>query len=143
MHLVPADRAGRHVIDDHRVCDAIAAVGDSDDVAQWAGRFAVLADPNRLALLLSIHAAGPISVTDLSVATGMNEAAVSQALRLLRASHLVSNERTGRVIRYRLTDPTIHGLLHLVRPAAQLSSPQQSHTGHAAEPLTAEAKPGG
>jgi ArsR family transcriptional regulator, lead/cadmium/zinc/bismuth-responsive transcriptional repressor len=118
MHLVPADRVGRNVIDDHRVCDAIAAVGDSDDVAQWADRFAVLADPNRLALLLSIHAAAPISVTDLSVATGMNDAAVSQALRLLRASGVVVGERTGRVIRYTLADQVIHRMLHLVRPAA-------------------------
>jgi DNA-binding transcriptional ArsR family regulator len=118
MHLVPADRAGRPVIDDHRVCDAIAAVGDKDDVAQWAGRFAVLSDPNRLALLLSIHAAAPISVTDLSVATGMNDAAVSQALRLLRTGGLVSGERTGRVIRYRLADPVIHRLLHVMRPDA-------------------------
>jgi ArsR family transcriptional regulator, lead/cadmium/zinc/bismuth-responsive transcriptional repressor len=117
MHLVPADRAGRHVIDGHRVCDAIAAVGDTEDVERWAGRFAVLSDPNRLALLLSIHAAAPISVTDLSVATGMNDAAVSQALRLLRAGGLVSGERTGRVIRYRLADPVIHRLLHFVRPA--------------------------
>jgi DNA-binding transcriptional ArsR family regulator len=140
MHLVPADRAGRHVIDDHRVCDAIAAVGDSGDVTQWAGRFAVLADPNRLALLLSIHAAGPISVTDLSVATGMNDTAVSQALRLLRASHLVTSERTGRVIRYQLTDPIIHGLLHLVRPAERPSSPRRPHIGHTAEPLKAEFK---
>ncbi|GLY80302.1 ArsR/SmtB family transcription factor [Actinoallomurus iriomotensis] len=116
MHLVPADRAGRRIIDDHRVCDAIAAVGDSGDVARWAGRFAVLSDPNRLALLLAIHAAAPISVTDLSVATGMNDAAVSQALRLLRTGGLVTGERTGRVIRYRLADPVIHSLLHLVRP---------------------------
>lgn len=116
MHLVPAERAGQHVIDDHRVCDAIAAVGDKDDVARWAGRFAVLSDPNRLALLLSIHAAAPISVTDLAVATGMSDTAVSQALRLLRANHLVNSERTGRVIRYRLADPIVHGLLHLVRP---------------------------
>jgi DNA-binding transcriptional ArsR family regulator len=99
-----------------------------------------LADPNRLALLLSIHAAGPISVTDLSVATGMNDTAVSQALRLLRASHLVTSERTGRVIRYQLTDPIIHGLLHLVRPAERPSSPQRPHIGHTAEPLKAEIK---
>ncbi len=141
MHLVPADRAGRHVIDDHRVCDAIAAVGDSSDVARWAARFAVLADPNRLALLLSIHAAGPISVTDLSVVTGMNDTAVSQALRLLRAGHLVTGERTGRVIRYRLADPVIHGLLHVVRPANGPGSSGPEFAGHAARPPDASSEP--
>jgi ArsR family transcriptional regulator, lead/cadmium/zinc/bismuth-responsive transcriptional repressor len=118
MHLVPADRAGRRVIDDHRVCDAIAAIGDPRDVARWAGRFAVLADPGRLTLLLSIHAAGPISVTDLAVATGMSDTAVSQALRLLRAHDLVVAERTGRVVRYRLADSVVHEFLHVVRPGA-------------------------
>jgi ArsR family transcriptional regulator, lead/cadmium/zinc/bismuth-responsive transcriptional repressor len=116
MHLVPADRAGRRVIDDHRVCEAIAAIGDPGDVARWAARFAVLADPGRLTLLLSIHAAGPISVTDLSVATGMSDTAVSQALRLLRAHDMVIAERAGRVVRYRLTDPVVHEFLHVVRP---------------------------
>src|SRR3569833_1181470 len=115
MHLVPADRAGRRVIDDHRVCDAIAAVGDPDDVARWAGRLAELSDPNRLALLLSNHAAAPSSVTDLSVSTGMNDAAVSQALRLLRTGGLVSGERAGRVIRYRNAAPGNHRMNHHVR----------------------------
>lgn len=117
MHLVPADRAGRRVIDDHRVCEAIAAIGDADDVARWAARFAVLADPGRLTLLLSIRAAGPISVTDLSVATGMSDTAVSQALRLLRAHDMVIAERAGRVVRYRLTGSVVHEFLHLIRPS--------------------------
>jgi DNA-binding transcriptional ArsR family regulator len=122
MHLVPADRAGRRVIDDHRVCEAIAAIGDSGDVTRWAGRFAVLADPGRLTLLLSIHAAGPISVTDLSVATGMSDTAVSQALRLLRAHDMVIAERAGRVVRYRLADSVIHEFLHVVRPTETTDS---------------------
>lgn len=116
MHLVPADRAGRRVIDDHRVCDAIGAIGDSGDVTRWADRFGVLADSNRLTLLLAIHGAGPISVTDLAIATGMSDTAVSQALRLLRAHGMVTAERSGRVVRYRLTDAVVHGLLHVVRP---------------------------
>jgi ArsR family transcriptional regulator, lead/cadmium/zinc/bismuth-responsive transcriptional repressor len=124
MHLVPADRAGRRVIDDHRVCDAIAAIGDPHDVARWAGRFAVLADPGRLTLLLSIHAAAPISVTDLSVATGMSDTAVSQALRLLRAHDMVIAERAGRVVRYRLTDSVVHEFLHVVRPPDAVRSHQ-------------------
>jgi ArsR family transcriptional regulator, lead/cadmium/zinc/bismuth-responsive transcriptional repressor len=44
-------------------------------------------------------------VTDLAVATGFNDATVSQALRLLRA-HGVVAARDGRTMRYRFADPT-------------------------------------
>ena len=79
MHLVPADRAGHRTIDGHRVCDAIAAIGDPTRVRAWADRFSLLADPNRLALLLALRRAGPLAVSDLAVATGMRDPAVSQA----------------------------------------------------------------
>ncbi|MFJ9536936.1 ArsR/SmtB family transcription factor [Streptomyces sp. NPDC101225] len=111
MHLVPADRADRRTIDGHRVCDAIAAIGDPDHVRAWAERFSLLADPGRLALLLALHHTGPLAVSDLAVATGMNDPAVSQALRLLRAAGVVAGEKEGRVVRYRIVDPVTSGLL--------------------------------
>ncbi|MCW2917142.1 MAG: transcriptional regulator [Actinomycetia bacterium] len=117
MHLVPPERAHRRVIDDHRVCEAIAGAGDGRDVRAWAVRFAMLSDPGRLTLLLCIHAAGPICVSDLAVAADMNDTAVSQSLRLLRSQGIVTAHRDGRVIRYELADATVHDLLHLVRPA--------------------------
>ncbi|MEU0008123.1 hypothetical protein ABZ079_28645 [Streptomyces sp. NPDC006314] len=58
MHLVPADRAGQRTIDGHRVCDAIAAVGEPERVRAWADRFSLLSDPGRLSLLLALHEAG-------------------------------------------------------------------------------------
>lgn len=124
MHLVPADRAGHAVIDAPRVCDAIAGLGEAGAVAACAERFALLADPGRLSLLLCIRRAGPISVTDLAVATGMHDSTVSQALRLLRTAGAVSAQRDGRVVRYVLADPAIKPLLALVPPA-----PQASHGG--------------
>ncbi|GAA0687012.1 metalloregulator ArsR/SmtB family transcription factor [Kitasatospora atroaurantiaca] len=116
MHLVPAERASHRTIDGHRVCEAIAAIGDAEHVRAWAERFALLADPGRLSLLLALHETGPLAVTDLAVATGMRDPAVSQALRLLRAAGLVAGERDGRVVRYRLVDSAIgevlaHGVL--------------------------------
>jgi ArsR family transcriptional regulator, lead/cadmium/zinc/bismuth-responsive transcriptional repressor len=117
MHLVPADRADHRIIDDHRACEAIAALGDPEAVASWAQRFSLLADPGRLSLLVCIKAAGPISVTDLAVASGMNDTAVSQALRLLRAAGVVAAERDGRVIRYSLADEEIGSLLARLFPA--------------------------
>jgi DNA-binding transcriptional ArsR family regulator len=117
MHLVPADRADHRIIDDHRACEAIAALGDPEVVVSWAQRFSLLADPGRLSLLVCIKAAGPISVTDLAVASGMNDTAVSQALRLLRAAGVVAAERDGRVIRYSLAEEEIGTLLARLFPA--------------------------
>ena len=117
MHLVPADRADHRTIDDHRACEAIAALGDPAAVASWAQRFSLLADPGRLTLLICIRAAGPIAVTDLAVAAGMNDTAVSQALRLLRAAGLVAAQRDGRVIRYSLADAEVGELLGRLFPA--------------------------
>ena len=111
MHLVPAERAGQRTIDGHRVCDAIAAVGEPERVRAWADRFSLLSDPGRLSLLLALHEAGPIAVSDLAVATGMRDTAVSQALRLLRTAGIVEGEKDGRIVRYRLVDGPISALL--------------------------------
>ena len=116
MHLVPAERAHLRTVDEHGVCRALEGLGDLEQVRWWAGRFAALGDPNRLALLLCIHAVPDICVTDLAVATGMQDSTVSQALRLLRAGDLVRSWRDGRVVRYRVVDEQVHDLLHRVRP---------------------------
>ncbi|HEY7145000.1 MAG TPA: metalloregulator ArsR/SmtB family transcription factor [Streptosporangiaceae bacterium] len=116
MHLLPADRQDHRIIDGERVCQAIAAIADPAELRARAQRFAVLADPTRLTLLTCISAAGPISVSDLAAATGINDTTVSQTLRHLRASRAVSTERDGRVIRYQLADPDIAALLDGAQP---------------------------
>lgn len=103
MHLLPAERSDHRVIDAERVCQAIAALDDPEEMAQRARQFAVLGDPTRLTLLTAIKAAEPISVSDLAAATGINDTTVSQTLRYLRATQAVVAERDGRVVRYRLS----------------------------------------
>ncbi len=110
MHLLPADRSDHRVIDAERICQAIAAL-DHEVIRARARQFAVLADPTRLTLLTCIRAAGPISVSDLAAATGINDATVSQTLRHLRASQTVIAERAVRVVRYRLASTPITELL--------------------------------
>jgi DNA-binding transcriptional ArsR family regulator len=110
------DEPARRVIDAGAVAAALDGLGDRAVVQQWAERFSVLADPSRLTLLVCIHYAREIAVTDLAVAAGMTDTAVSQALRLLRAHGLVTGHRSGRVVRYRLADATVHELIHHVRP---------------------------
>jgi DNA-binding transcriptional ArsR family regulator len=118
MHLVPAERAHRRIIDGDKVCEAIESLGDPATVRAWARRFAVVGDPTRLRLLVCIDAAGPISVSDLAAALDLNEDTVSQTLRFLRANESVVGERYGRVIRYRLADLAIQQLVELVRTNA-------------------------
>ncbi len=111
MHLLPAERSGHRVIDGERVCQAVAALDDREAIQARARRFAVLGDPTRLMILTCIKAAGPISVSDLAAATGLNDTTVSQTLRYLRASQIVATERDGRVIRYRLASDPVAALL--------------------------------
>jgi DNA-binding transcriptional ArsR family regulator len=114
VHLLPAERHEQRVIDPERVCAAIAALGAGEDLRSRAQQFAVLADPTRLSLLTCIQAAGPISVSDLAAATGLNDSTVSQTLRHLRAARVVTTERDGRVIRYELAGGPISRLLAAV-----------------------------
>jgi DNA-binding transcriptional ArsR family regulator len=118
VHLVPADRAGRHVIDGHRVCEAVAGLPAEADRAELARRYALLGDPSRLALLLCMAAAGPIAVTDLAVATGLADATASQALRHLRAHGAVTAARDGRVLRYSIADGQLAAMLAPARERA-------------------------
>lgn len=92
---------------------ATSALGDVD-TAGWAQRFDLLSDPHRLEILLGLHQAPGICVSDLAAAVGRSENAVSQALRVLRAQGWVSSTRVGRVVNYRLADATVHDLLHWI-----------------------------
>jgi len=112
VHLLPADRSDHRIIDGERVCEAIAAITCSSAAIQdRAKAFAVLGDPTRLTLLIAIKAAGPISVSDLAAATGLNDTTVSQTLRYLRVAQVVTAERDGRVIRYQLADGPVAALV--------------------------------
>lgn len=92
---------------------ASSALGDVD-TSGWAQRFDLLSDPHRLEILLSLHRAPGICVSDLAAALGRSENAVSQALRVLRGQGWVSSTREGRSVSYRLEDATVHDLLHWI-----------------------------
>ena len=115
MHLLPAERSGHRVIDGERVCQAIEAIGSPGEIGNRAQQFALLGDTTRLTILTCIEAAGPISVSDLAAATGINDTTVSQTLRHLRAAQAVVPERDGRIIRYRLAAGPVATLLARAR----------------------------
>lgn len=78
----------------------------------WVERFASLADPTRLAMLLHLHHTDGVRVSDLARRVGLSSAATSQALRVLRNRQIVATHRDGRNVYYRLDDEKIHDLLH-------------------------------
>lgn len=65
-----------------------------------------LASPRRLEILHALER-GPVEVGRLAVAIGASQPNVSQHLATLRNAGIVSAERSGREVRYRLTDPDV------------------------------------
>lgn len=92
---------------------ATSALADVDTDG-WTQRFDLLSDLHRLEILLCLHRAPGICVSDLAAALGRSENAVSQALRVLRQQGWVSSTRVGRAVSYRLKDDTVHDLLHWI-----------------------------
>ncbi|WP_269857650.1 ArsR/SmtB family transcription factor [Streptomyces sp. RPT161] len=76
-----------------------------------AATLQALAAPSRL-LILSTLRQGARPVTELAVAIGMEQSAVSHQLRLLRALGLVISRRDGRRIVYGLHDDHVARLLN-------------------------------
>ncbi|GLE53865.1 ArsR/SmtB family transcription factor [Mycobacterium montefiorense] len=83
---------------------------DPASASRIAETLQALASPNRLMILTRLRQS-PCSVGDLSTAVGMEQPAVSNQLRLLRALGLVTGDRSGRNIVYRLYDTHVAQLL--------------------------------
>ena len=92
------------------------------DVARVAAVFKLLGDPTRASLLYALLETGELCVCDLAAAVGIAEATVSQALRLLRTTGVVTGRRQGRLVYYRLADAHVRMLLDLTREHVQHGS---------------------
>ena len=109
VHLLPADRSDHRVIDAERICQAIEALDGPEIIAARARQFAVLGDPTRLTLLTAIKAAGPISVSDLAAATGINDTTQQLIASAVETGieDSLGVDGTARLIR-QVTDGDIH-----------------------------------
>ena len=85
----------------------------TDEIARVAALFKLMSDPTRTRLLYALLEAGELYVSDLAATTGTSESTVSQALRMLRASGIVTGRRDGRKIWYRLSDEHVRELLNV------------------------------
>jgi DNA-binding transcriptional ArsR family regulator len=132
VHQVPTSRRDERIVDPDQVCDALAVLADRPAVQRAAAVLGALGDPSRLSLLLALHHAGDLCVSDLAFAVGMTDSAVSHALRLLRAHGMVTAHRAGRLVHYRVAGDLTARLLDVVSAEAvgdiELHSRGSSHT---------------
>lgn len=87
-------------------------------LAAVAARFKVLSEPARLQVLDALRE-GPLHVSALIDATGLNQANLSRHLRVLHAEGLVSRRRDGLFVYYAIADPSVVGLCDLVCGAVE------------------------
>lgn len=110
VRTVDADKVGavREVLPDD---DVLAGLAD--------GVFGMLADRNRLKLLMAMLEVGELCVCDLAASAGMKESATSHALRLLRTNGVVKVRRDGRMAYYSLSDGHVRLLLDVAMEHAR------------------------
>lgn len=106
-----------------KVARVVANAPDEGELTRLTGVFKLLGDPTRTRLLYALLEAGELCVCDLAAATGTMEATVSQSLRLLRASGVVTGRRQGRNVFYRLSDAHIRMLLDVTREHTHHDAP--------------------
>jgi DNA-binding transcriptional ArsR family regulator len=92
---------------------------DAAAARQAASLFRVLANPTRLAILLTLQT-GEQRITDLAAQLGGTQANISAHLIKLKKSGLITSRTQGRAVYYRLTRPELGALL---QTAGQLLAP--------------------
>ncbi len=83
---------------------------DDVSVKRMARFFALLSDPSRVKLLSALTIS-PLCVTDLATVLGMNQTTVSHQLRLLKDLDVVTSERQGKILKYKIANPKINEIL--------------------------------
>jgi ArsR family transcriptional regulator len=92
----------------------------------------LIGQPARIKILVVIGAE-PACVCHLEAALGMRQATISQHLMALRRAGLVTTQREGRNVFYRLAQP---GILGVLRRAAEVSGLEpEALNGLAARPV--------
>ncbi|MCG7323489.1 MULTISPECIES: ArsR/SmtB family transcription factor [Arsenicicoccus] len=109
------DACTDHCVHPETVRHVRARALPENDLVQVSAVFKLLGDPTRAKLLYALLEAGELCVCDLAAATVVAETTVSQSLRLLRASQVVTARRDGRLMYYRLADAHVRMLLDLTR----------------------------
>lgn len=101
-----------------------------------AGLFKGLAHPIRIRILELLSIAPEASVSELLAAIDLEASHVSQHLSVLRRNSLVTSERRGSLVYYRLAHPQVADLLRVTRAllADVLETTQQQFAERASLP---------
>lgn len=83
---------------------------DKNVTRKIARFFALFSDPSRVQLLSALSIS-PLCVTDIADILNMNQTTVSHQLRILRDMDVVSCEREGKILKYRISNPKINEIL--------------------------------
>lgn len=84
-----------------------------EEIIDIADFFKMFSDPTRLKILYLLDQKGEVGVGAIADSLNMSQSAISQQLKVLRASRLVRFKKNGRSIIYRLSDDHIHRILSL------------------------------
>lgn len=84
-----------------------------EEIIDIADFFKMFGDSTRLRILFLLEKEGELGVNKISESLNMSQSAISQQLKVLRASRLVRFRKEGRNIIYRLSDDHIHKILNL------------------------------
>ncbi len=82
-----------------------------DPVQSTVDLLLAMAHPIRLQVLLTLHRRGPLPVGELQDHLGVEQSALSHQLRRLRDARLVTGDRDGKRVVYRLVDRHVAHIL--------------------------------
>lgn len=83
---------------------------DYNSTKKIARLFSVLADPTRVKILSALSIS-PLCVTDLSQIVNVNQTTVSHQLRLLKDLGVVTDNRYGKIVKYKIANHKINEIL--------------------------------
>ena len=110
---------------------------DAATARQAATLFRILANPTRLAILLTLQT-GEHRIVDLTAQLGGSQASISAHLTRLKQSGLITSRTRGRAVHYRLTQPELGTLLQaagqLLAPTGQQAAEENDTTVRKTQP---------
>jgi ArsR family transcriptional regulator len=88
----------------------------SEAAVELAGKLKALSDPVRLRLLsvVASHAGGEACVCDVSVGIDVGQSTISHHLKVLKNAGLLTSERRGSWVYYRIVAEALHQLSQLL-----------------------------
>ena len=106
MTLQVRETAEARYVDRERAAAVIDAMIGRATATDVADVFRVLADPTRVSIIHALSVS-ELCNGDLAAVLGISESAVSHQMRELRLMKLVTADKRGRMVYYRLTDTHI------------------------------------